>query len=284
MTRRRRQSIALIVAVVSQFYVATSQQSLETNFDGTLHASGQIFEVVAKSQAISITSFDVNMDAGTDEVSVYSRPGDLVASDDGLWLLISAFNVTGQGRGLKTSLPSFDFPVVVPAGLKQSFYVATNSTTIDFWYSTGTGTELGTVLASNDDMDVYEGYAIGNAWRGYAVPRQWNGVIYYSTGGTVTPTASPVLTTASPSTSSASAVSSQVCQYVSLCLVITRLVIILLTQLALIYHDLFLNTAVVVPIIATNEWICFSTYCRYSNAHKRTYKTANCFAKTINFT
>lgn len=232
MIRRRRQSIALIVAVVSQFHVTTSQQSLETNFAGTLHASGQIFEVVAKSQAISITSFDVNMDTGTDEVSVYSRPGDLVASDDGLWLLISVFNVTGQGRGLKTSLPSFDFPVVVPAGLKQSFYIATNSTTIDFWYSTGT--ELGSVLASNDDMDILEGYSIGNAWKGYAVPRQWNGVIYYSTGGTVSPTPSPVLTTASPSTSSAATLSSQVCQYVSLCLITTRFGVILLTRLALI--------------------------------------------------
>ena len=95
MIRKRRQSIALIVAVVSQFHAVTSQQSLETNFAGTLHASGQIFEVVAKSQAISIKKFDVNMDVGTDEVSVYSRPGDLVAFDDGLWILISAFNVTG---------------------------------------------------------------------------------------------------------------------------------------------------------------------------------------------
>ena len=172
----------------------------------SLPADGSIFEVVSKGQQVSITSFDVNMDTGTDTVSVYSRPGNLVASDDGNWLLIKSFEVTGQGKGLATTLPYFDFPVVVPAGFKQSFYVATNSTGIDFWYSPGT--ELGHAFASNDDLDILEGYAIGNAWKGFAFPRQWNGAVHYSVGANV-PTASPIFE------STSAAPSLKVCQYVS---------------------------------------------------------------------
>lgn len=176
-------------------------------------ADGNIFEVVSKGQQVSITSFDVNMDTGTDEISVFSRPGNLVAADDGGWLLIKSFQVAGQGKGSVTTLPDFDFPVVIPAGMKQSFYIATNSTDIDFWYSSGT--ELGQVFASNDDLEVLEGYAIGNAWKGFAFPRQWNGVIHYSVTGLV-PTASPVLAPSSSPNSSSSSPSSKVCHYVSL--------------------------------------------------------------------
>eukprot|EP00985_Skeletonema_marinoi_P011682 scaffold5559_cov193-Skeletonema_marinoi.AAC.10 len=168
-----KKNITRIFAVALHFQVASSlDKRLETHFEGTLH--------------------------GTDTVSVYSRPGNLVASDDGNWLLIKSFEVTGQGKGLATTLPDFDFPVVVPAGFKQSFYVATNSTGIDFWYSPGT--ELGHAFASNDDLDILEGYAIGNAWKGFAVPRQWNGAVHYSVGANV-PTASPIFesTSAAPS-------------------------------------------------------------------------------------
>ncbi|KAK1741358.1 hypothetical protein QTG54_007836 [Skeletonema marinoi] len=79
-----KKNITRIFAVALHFQVASSlDKRLETHFEGTLHADGSIFEVVSKGQQVSITSFDVNMDTGTDTVSVYSRPGNLVASDDG---------------------------------------------------------------------------------------------------------------------------------------------------------------------------------------------------------
>ena len=168
--------------------------------------------MVSKGQQLGITSLDVNMDAGTDTVRVYSRPGNLVAQNDGGWLLIKSFEITGQGRGLVTSLPDFDAPVTVPAGFKVSFYIETNSTDIDFWY--GDGTELGTVLEENDDMSILEGYAIGHNWRGFAAPRQWNGAVHYSVAANV-PTASPVLEPTSSPTLSSSSPSLKVCEYVS---------------------------------------------------------------------
>ncbi|KAL7501649.1 hypothetical protein ACHAWT_009461 [Skeletonema menzelii] len=199
---KKLKNITRIFVVALQLQIASSlEKRLETNYNGNLHADGSIFEVVSKGQQLSITSLDVNMDAGTDTVSVYARPGNLVASNDGGWLLIKSFEITGQGRGVVTSLPDFDSPIIVPAGFKQSFYIETNSTDIDFWY--GDGTELGTVLSSNDDLSVLEGYAIGHAWRGFAAPRQWNGAVHYSVAANV-PTASPVLgPTSSPSSSAA---------------------------------------------------------------------------------
>ena len=190
------------------------------------------------------------MDTGTDTVSVYSRPGNLVASNDGGWLLIKEFEVTGQGKGLSTSLPNFDFPVVVPAGFKQSFYIATNSTDVDFWYSSGTA--LGNAFASNDDLDILEGYAIGNAWRGYAFPRQWNGVVHYTVPGDV-PNTSPVLQPTSSPTSSA-APSLKVCQYVS------HLYMHLVCSALIISHSPHSILAFVIPITFAIKWVRLSSF------------------------
>ena len=150
------------------------------------------------------------MDAGTDTVSVFSRPGDMVAGNDGNWIPIDSWQVTGAGKGLVTTLPNFDHPVTIPAGLKVSFYIATNSTDIDFWYSSGV--ELGTVLSSNADLNIMEGYAIGHDWRGFASPRQWNGAVHYSVSPT---TATPVLEPTSSPVSISAAPSTKVCSYVS---------------------------------------------------------------------
>lgn len=171
------------------------------------------------------------MDTGLDTVFVYTRPGNLVPMNDGGWALIKTFQVEGQGKGVVTSLPDFVYPFIIPAGQTQSFYIATNSTDIDFWYSDGS--DLGLVFASNDDLAITEGYAIGHNWKGYASPRQWNGAVHYTVLAD-DPTASPVVQptdvpTASPveptgpteptepavSSTPSAAPSIKVCQYVS---------------------------------------------------------------------
>jgi len=192
------------------------------------------------------------MDADTDTVSVYSRPGNLVASNDGGWLLIKSFEVTGQGKGLVTSLPNFDYPVIVPAGFKQSFYIATNLTDVDFWYSSGTA--LGNAFASNDDLDILEGYAIGNGWKGYAFPRQWNGAVHYSVPGDA-PSA-PTVSEPTSSPASSAAPSFKVCQYVSLPSCLLRLLFRtgFVTFTSLLFVCFLLQyIALVIPVTITNE-------------------------------
>ena len=148
--------------------------------------------------------------------------------NDGGLALIKTFQVEGQRKGLVTSLPNFVYPFIIPAGQRQSFYIATNSTDIDFWDSDGS--DLGLVFASDDDLEIAEGYAIGHNWKGFASPRQWNGAVRYTVLAgdptaspvvqpTDVPTASPVAPTGptEPAVSSTpSAVPSiKVCQYVS---------------------------------------------------------------------
>jgi len=186
-------NITRMLVVALQFQIASSsepEQRLESHFEGNFHADGSMFEVISKGQQIFISGFDVNMDAGTDTVSVYTRPGNLVPTNDGVWALIKTVEVEGQGEGLVTSVPDFTYPFIIPAGQKQSFYIATSSTDIDFWYSDGS--DLGTVFASNADLEITEGYAIGHNWKGFASPRQWNGAVRYTVlAGD--PTASPVV-------------------------------------------------------------------------------------------
>ena len=114
------------------------------------------------------------MDALTGKIEVWSRPGDMVTYDDGGWFLIKSFEITGQGKGEVTSLPKFTYPVIIPAGSKQSFYVTTTVDDVDLWYSFGK--LLGQAHASDDNLDITEGYALGYPFLGTASPRIWNGM------------------------------------------------------------------------------------------------------------
>ena len=80
-----------------------------------------------------------------------------------------------QGRGLVTTLPDFDSPVIVPPGFKQSMVWRRHRVgyciCFQWWFVSR--------------------YAIGNALRAFAAPRHWNGTAHYSVAANV-PTASPV--------------------------------------------------------------------------------------------
>lgn len=137
-------------------------------------ADGNIFEVRAKGKHVSVVRLDINMDAALGTVEVWSRPGDMVPNDDGGWFLLKSFDITGQGKGNITSLPAFEFPIVIPPGSKQSFYVTTTSENADLWYSVGE--LLGSAYASNKNLEVLDAYAVGYYFKGIAQPRRWNGM------------------------------------------------------------------------------------------------------------
>ena len=121
------------------------------------------------------------------------------------------------------------------------------------------------MFASNADLEITEGYAIGHNWKGFASPRQWNGAVRYTVlAGD--PTASPVVEptgvpTASPvvepavSSSPSAAPSLKVCHYVSL--IFIRCVCICIDELVtLTYSSSLLSfiSALVIPV-TTNEWL-----------------------------
>eukprot|EP00579_Thalassiosira_antarctica_P010430 CAMPEP_0201908862 /NCGR_PEP_ID=MMETSP0903-20130614/840_1 /ASSEMBLY_ACC=CAM_ASM_000552 /TAXON_ID=420261 /ORGANISM="Thalassiosira antarctica, Strain CCMP982" /LENGTH=368 /DNA_ID=CAMNT_0048443295 /DNA_START=177 /DNA_END=1283 /DNA_ORIENTATION=- len=177
--------------------------SITTGFAGTNQANGNIFTIKAKSQPISITSFDINMSGPPSPnpapLEVHFLPGiDPGYSDPQTYpyQMIFQGDIAGQGKGSVTSLPDFTNPVVIPAGATYSFYI----TVADLWLGTNLwyniGSAVGSVVASDQYMEIGEGYALGYAFLGYSDKRRWNGNVYYSIGPI--PTGSPIVITPPP--------------------------------------------------------------------------------------
>lgn len=142
-------------------------------FQCLLPADGNLFTLEAKSNQISIRGFDINVDAGSTTIEVYSRPGVIVTNNyDNGWFLLQTAQVTGQGKGNTTPLPDFVVPINIPAFSKQSFYV-TSADEKDVWYHIGQ--QLGQAYATDDNLNVLEGYALGYGFVGASGPRRWNG-------------------------------------------------------------------------------------------------------------
>ena len=164
---------------------AIAASTFTTQFGGDERSGGNIFEIVAKTKPIAVTGLSINIDNGTGKIKVEARPGPgrvVDLNDDG-WIVINSFpGVTGQGRNKLTSLPDFDVPVLIPAGTKLAFYVTTSPDYAPGGIWSNMGSSLGSAYASNDDLEVAEGYAAESAdghitW---TYPRRWNGAIRYS--------------------------------------------------------------------------------------------------------
>lgn len=175
--------------------------SLSAGFAGTNKANGNIFTITAKSQAVSINSFDINMDGATTPqpapVEIYflpsTDPGFL--SNNSPYTKIFMDNVTGKGKGNTTVLPDLTTPVVIPAGSTYSFYITVASLSFgtNIWYNTGVA--VGDVVASDQHISIGEGYALGYPFLGYTPKRRWNGNVHYSVfSQTESPTGKPTMT------------------------------------------------------------------------------------------
>lgn len=142
-------------------------------------ANGNIFYITSKSQAISIKSFDINMEAGTAPLEIHFLPD----TDPGYkstsypYQLIYTGDITGQGKGSVTTLPDLASPVVIPPATTYSFYITVanlySPTAINYNF----GTQVGDIVAEDDNLSIGEGYAMGYPFLGYSAPRRWNGTV-----------------------------------------------------------------------------------------------------------
>ena len=151
-------------------------------FSFPLLANGNIFTIKAKTQSIAIKSFDINMSGppapNPAPVEVYFAPG----IDPGSYQpssfpyqLIFQGDITGEGTGNVTSLPDFATPVVIPAGATYSFYITVANLWLgtNLWYNIGS--QVGSIVASDDNLEIGEGYAVAYPFLGYSAQRRWNG-------------------------------------------------------------------------------------------------------------
>jgi hypothetical protein len=171
--------ILLVVALANG---AIAASHFTTQSSGGKPFGGIIFEILAKTKSIAVIGLSINIDSGAGSVKIDARPG-IVALDDDGWIVIDTFHgVIGQGRNELTSLPDFDVPIVIHAGTKMGFYVTAglDDAPMSIWCSMGSS--LGSVYASNDDLEVVEGYSMEskNGDITWTYPRRWNGSIRYS--------------------------------------------------------------------------------------------------------
>ena len=179
---RASESAHVIVIIFDRSLISSSPSFLPISHSHLASANGNIFTIKAKSQSIFITSFDINMSGPPSPnpapLEVHFLPGIDPGYPDPQtypYQMIFQGDIAGQGKGSVTSLPDFTNPVVIPAGATYSFYI----TVADLWLGTNLwyniGSAVGSVVASDQYMEIGEGYALGYAFLGYSDKRRWNG-------------------------------------------------------------------------------------------------------------
>lgn len=160
--------------------------SITTTFAGSNSFAGNMFDVTTFGNALDITALDVNINPGTTNISVYTRPGTYVGFTDNSagWTLQGTVNVTSAGAGNATFVDIADFTLA--ANSLTGFYVTNSdysSNAISMNYTNGSNTY------SNADLQL--GLGIGKAdpdfTGGTFSPRTWNGTIYYTLNNAAVP-------------------------------------------------------------------------------------------------
>jgi hypothetical protein len=158
---------------------AIGTKLISTGFNRKYVVPGSVFSVHAKIQAIAIKSFDISM-AGPPspnpapvEIYVlrYLDPGDRSARSD--YQLILQRNIIGAGYSLATSLPDLSTPVVIPSGATYSFYITIANMTLGT--TLGVGTLGAGVFASDEYLDVSDGYSLSYPFGLYTADKRWCG-------------------------------------------------------------------------------------------------------------
>lgn len=135
---------------------------------------GNIFEIRTKEYPVTIERIDIHMQAVTLPIAVWYRTGAQDQFYDDSYQNAIDIEVTGNGPNVVTPLPAFDSPIVLLAGTVHTFYITTIKNGQEALYY-GDGSELGSVYASDDFIEIVEGYAMRFSFSSPAFPRQWNG-------------------------------------------------------------------------------------------------------------
>lgn len=161
----------------------TTSSGLTTNYAGGNGFDGVMFDITSLSNTITVQCFESNFDAGTLDLEIYTKSGTHVGfgTDQAAWTLVgSASGVTSAGDGNPTYIP-INVGVSIPAGSTQAFHVTTTSTSgAQINYTDGSAT--GSVLASDANMELTEGYGTEYPFALTFEPRNFNGTVFYDVG------------------------------------------------------------------------------------------------------
>ena len=160
---------------LSMSFNVNFMNELSTIFAGGNGAAGTMFDLVP-TKDINIRKLYLNLAKdGPTNVELWSRTGTHVGFEKKPWKwqrdIVSP--VDAQGSGKKTCMDVGS--ITLKAGTRYAFYVVV----LDgkFRYTNGKG--VGNILASNEDLTVYEGAGLGRPFNNVYSNRIWNGNILY---------------------------------------------------------------------------------------------------------
>jgi hypothetical protein len=170
---------ALVCSAVS---AAAHADVLTTTFAGGNSQSGNMFDVVTKSGALTVTGFDLHINPGTYTVELYKKNGTWVGSNNnaGAWTLLDSASLTSVGGSTFFDVADFGLTAMSTNGL---YITATVPNSGIFAYTNGTA--VGNVFVENGAMQILEGAGISYAFGATFTPRIWNGTIHYAAANAV---------------------------------------------------------------------------------------------------
>jgi hypothetical protein len=188
-------SLALTACALLAFHPThVNADVISTGFAGGNGQSGNMFDVnILAVMGIEISQFDLNLDPGNWDIELYTKPGAYGGSETtpGDWTLLESITgLTSAGENVATAWDVSDFTIGSGA---HAFYVnVTSGPGLNYT----NGSAEGSLLASNADIEIFEGIGnqanFGNQFR----PRNWNGNIVYEPVTTAIPEPNSVVTLA----------------------------------------------------------------------------------------
>jgi len=169
--------IALAASLALAFCASAHAAVLTTTFAGGNGQNGNMFDVVTKANALTVTGLDLNLIAGTYTVEVYKKNGTWVGSENnaGAWTLIDSAALTSNGTPTFFDLADFNLGALSTSGL----YITTTSPVGVGLMRYTNGTAVGNVYSQNADLQILEGAGKTYAFADTFTPRIWNGSIQY---------------------------------------------------------------------------------------------------------
>ncbi|MBA3986769.1 MAG: hypothetical protein H0X63_09425, partial [Flavobacteriales bacterium] len=153
---------------------------ITTAFTSGNSFAGNMFDITASgTEDVEIEKFDINVEAGSATISVFSRPGSYVGFENNSagWTLMGSEVITGLGENVPTELNVGG--LVIPEGETYGIYITvTDFPSVSMFYTNGDN------VYSDGNITVATGVGKGNPdFTGSTFnSRSWNGTVYYCSG------------------------------------------------------------------------------------------------------
>ncbi|MBW2456448.1 MAG: hypothetical protein JRI68_18165 [Deltaproteobacteria bacterium] len=158
---------------------ACTTENLVTSYTSNNGFHGNMFDIVALN-AVEILGFDANLNSGAHTMEVHYRVGSFVGHESSAtgWTLIGTGTTNSTGTEVPTPV-NVAVNVSIPQGQTYGFYVTTQGTSNRYI----NGTSVGTVFASDPNIQVLEGVGKSYPFGSTNTTRVFSGTVHYEVCG-----------------------------------------------------------------------------------------------------